>query len=107
MPRALPTVSIPNSTMMTFIDDPFLDNNNTELQMASNCTSRLYNLSKKMTNETSITAAQTLLDRITKDTQMFGWGPLVRVVPVSDTENKNLLKEHRDISEEDIKKQAY
>jgi len=38
---------------------------------------------------------------------MFGWGPLVRVIPVSDTETKNLLKEHRDISEEDIKKQAY
>jgi len=37
----------------------------------------------------------------------FGWGVLVRTVQVDAHTQKNILKDHKDISEADIKRQAY
>ena len=44
---------------------------------------------------------------MTRDTNTFGWGILVRTVQVNANTQKNILKDHKDISAADIKRQAY
>ena len=57
--------------------------------------------------EINIENAQKFLDDMSQDANNFGWGRLVRHVQVSDTDFKDLFKDHKDITAEHIKKQAY
>ena len=51
--------------------------------------------------------AQKFLDQMTRDTNMFGWGILVRMVQVGNNQYKNILVDHKDVTEIDMKRQAY
>ena len=56
----------------------------------------------------NISSAQKFVDMVTKDATNFGWGALVRAIPSDDAGGvKNILVDHRDITLDMIKKQAY
>ena len=55
----------------------------------------------------NIENAQKFLDDMSQDANNFGWGKLVRHVQISITDHKDLFKDHKDITFEHIKKQAY
>ena len=57
--------------------------------------------------EVNIENAQKCLDDMSKDANNFGWGRPFRHIQVSDTDFKDLFKDHKDIKAEHIKKQAY
>ena len=58
--------------------------------------------------EINISSAQKFVDLVTKDATNFGWGALVRAIPSNDAGGvKNILIDHREITLEMIKKQAY
>ena len=57
--------------------------------------------------DVNIENAQKFLDDMSQDANNFGWGKLVRHVQVSATDHKDLFKDHKDITFEHIKKQAY
>ena len=58
--------------------------------------------------EINITSAQKFVDVVTKDANTFGWRSLVREIPSDGNgDTKNILVDHRDITFDMIKKQAY
>ena len=57
--------------------------------------------------EVKIATTSKFLDQATKDTNNFGWSPFIMQVQSGANGFKNLLKEHKDMSLEDMKRQAY
>jgi len=56
----------------------------------------------------NISTAQKFLDLMRRDSTNFGWGALIRAIPEADANtNKNLLKDHKVLTEEHMKRQAY
>lgn len=56
----------------------------------------------------NISTAQKFLDLMRRDSNNFGWGALIRAIPEADANtNKNLLKDHKVLTEEHMKRQAY
>ena len=93
---------------MIFVDDPFKGNINPGTSEGA----KLYMKAKATLDnddkfDINMSNAQKFLDCMTRDTNTFGWGILVRTVQVGQTENKNILVDHKDITAEDIKRQAY
>ena len=92
-----------------FVDDPFKGN----INPGTSDGAKLYLKATASTKEDdkieiNITSAQKFVDMVTKDTNNFGWGSLVRAIPFDVAgATKNLLIEHRDIDFAMIKKQAY
>ena len=92
-----------------FVDDPFKGN----INPGTSDGAKLYlkataNTAEDDKFEITITSAQKFVDMVTKDTNNFGWGSLVRAIPFDVAgATKNLLIEHRDIEFAMIKKQAY
>ena len=55
----------------------------------------------------SIANARKFLDKMNRDTNQFGWGSLVRMIPDSDNVMRNMLKDHKILTETDMKRQAH
>ena len=56
----------------------------------------------------NFSSAQKFLDRMRRDANNFGWGRLIRAIPeANENVTKNLLKDHKMLTEGHIKKQAY
>ena len=56
----------------------------------------------------NISSSQKFLDLMRKDSNNFGWGALIRVIPEADANTtKNLLKDHKMLTEQHVKKQAF
>ena len=56
----------------------------------------------------NISTAQKFLDLMRRDSNNFGWGTLIRAIPENDANTtKNLLKDHKILTEVHMKKQAY
>jgi len=92
-----------------FVDDPFKGNINPGTAEGA----KLYlkattSIKDDDKFEINISSAQKFVDMVTKDATNFAWGALVRAIP-SDAAGgiKNILIDHRDITWEMIKKQAY
>ena len=94
---------------LQFVDDPFKGN----IYPGTAEGAKLYvkataSISEDDKFEINITSAQKFVDVVTKDANTFGWGLLVRAIPSDGNgETKNILIDHRDITFEMIKKQAY
>ena len=100
--------NLPTIMTTTYVDDSFL----VDINPGTTEGAKLYLKAIAATSEDdkfdiSITSAQKFLDLVQNDTQRFGWGSLVRLIPVSATDTKNMLKDHRSISEDDIRRQAF
>ena len=91
-----------------FIDDPFHGNINPGTKTGSHlylkATAAIPEEEKFVINMSS---AQKFLDLMTQDADAFGWGALVRSIPVGNNQTKDLLIEHKSITEEQIKRQAH
>ena len=91
-----------------FIDDPFHGNINpgtkTGSQLYLKATAAVPEEDKFVLNMSS---AQKFLDLMTQDADAFGWGTLIRAIPVGNNQNKDLLIEHKMITEKQIKRQAH
>ena len=93
---------------MIFVDDPYKGNINSDISEGA----KLYmKVTASIDNDDkfdiNISNVQKILDYISRDTNTFGWGILVRTVYVGQTEFKNILVDHKDITAEDIERQAY
>ena len=98
-----------NMAAAQFVDDPFKGNINPGTAEGA----KLYlkataSIAEDDKFEINITSAQKFVDVVTKDANTFGWGALVRAIPSdANGETKNILVDHRDITFEMIKKQAF
>ena len=93
---------------MIFVDDPYKGNINSDTSEGA----KLYmKVTASIDNDDkfdiNISNVQKFLDCMSRDTNTFGWGILVRTVHVGQTELKNILVDHKDITAEDIERQAY
>ena len=79
-----------------YIDDPFHGNINpgtkTGSQLYLKATASISEEDKFVLN---ISSAQKFLDLINQDADAFGWGELVRMIPVGPNQHKDLLVEHK------------
>ena len=97
-----------NQQRILFVDNPFAGDINpgtpegAKLYMKG--TAQIDNDDKF---DITIDNAQRFLNRMSRDTNTFGWGVLVRHLHVGPNEFKNILVDHKDITKEDIKHQAY
>jgi len=57
--------------------------------------------------EINLSNAQKCLDNMTRDTNTSGWVVLVRKIQVDDNTVKSVLRDHKDIIEAEMKRQAY
>ena len=55
----------------------------------------------------NIDTSHKFLEAMTRDTNNFGWSSLVRTIQTGPNEFKNLLRDHKNITMEDMKRQAY
>ena len=92
-----------------FVDDPFQG----DINPGTTEGAKLYLKATSVIPEEdkfdlNISTAQKFLDLIRRDANNFGWGSLIRAIP-QENENttKNLLKDHKILAEEHLKKQAY
>jgi len=88
---------------ISFVDDPFEGNINPGTPKVA----RLYmkateSIGDEDKFDLTIENSQKFLDQMTWDTNTFGWG-----IMTGQDEVKNILKDHKDISETDIKRQTY
>ena len=88
-----------------FVDDPFKGN----INPGTSDGAKLYmkataSIDDDDTFDVNISNAQNFLDQMTRDTNTFGWGILVRMVQVGNNPYKNILVEHKDVTEIDIKR---
>ena len=103
-----PVPHVPNHRQVLFVDDPFKGNINpgtsegAKLYMKATAT-----MDDDDKFDITIVNAQKFLDHITRDTNTFGWGMLVHTIQVRNNEFKNILVDHKDITESDIKRQAH
>jgi len=107
-PPVAPPVLAAQPPQLIFVDDPFKGRINPGTSEGA----KLYMKATAKIDEddkfdVNIENAQKFLDKMTRDTNTFGWGVLVRTVQVDAQTQKNILKDHKDISEADIKRQAY
>ena len=96
-------MAVPN-----FVDDPF----RRDINPGSAEGTKLFLQATEQTPEDekfdiSISSAQKFMDRILKDADSFGWASLVRTVQKTNGQSVNLLKNHKAITWQDIKRQAY
>ena len=104
-----PIANINMAAALQFVDDPFKGNINPGTAEGA----KLYlkasaSISDDDKFEINITSADKFVDVVTKDANTFGWGSLVRAIPSDDNgDTKNILVDHRDITFNMIKKQAY
>ena len=107
-PPVAPPLMAAQPHHLIFVDDPFKGNINPGTSEGA----KLYIKATAKIDEDdkidiNINNSQKFLDRMTRDTNTFGWGMLVRTVQVNENTQKNILKDHKDISAADIKRQAY
>ena len=99
-PEMQPAVA-PQSAMV-FVDDPFKGNINpgtsdgAKLYMKATAT-----IDEDDKFDINIDNAQKSLDHMTRDTNTFGWGVLVRTIQVDANTVKSVLKDHKDITKAD------
>jgi len=55
----------------------------------------------------SIANARKFLDKMSRDTNQFGWESLVRMIPDSQNIPRNMLKDRKTLTEADLKRQVY
>jgi len=92
-----------------FVDDPYHGN----INPGTTDGAKLYlkataSISDDDKFDLNISSAQKFLDVMRRDATNFGWGSLIRAIQGNDAnETRNLLKDHKVITEAQIKKQAY
>ena len=91
-----------------YIDDPFHGNINPGTKTGS----QLYlkataSIPEEDKFDLNISSAQKFLDLIDQDADAFGWGELVRMIPVGLNQHRDLLVEHKMLLEEHLKRQAH
>ena len=92
-----------------FVDDPYHGN----INPGTTDGAKLYlkataSISDDDKFDLNISSAQKFLDVMRRDATNFGWGSLIRAIQGNDAnETRNLLKDHKIITEAQIKKQAY
>ena len=99
---------VPVAPIEEFIDDPFHGNINPGTKTGA----QLYLKATAVTKEEdkfdlNMSSAQKFLDLMTQDADAFGWGELVRAVPIAPNEEKDLLVEHKMITLAIIRRQAH
>jgi len=94
---------------MVFVDDPYHGN----INPGTTDGAKLYlkataSIPEEDKFDLNISSAQKFLDLMRRDSNNFGWGTLIRAIP-AENENvvKNLLKDHKIITEEHMKRQAF
>ena len=91
-----------------YVDDPFHGNINPSTKTGS----QLYLKATACIPEEdkfdlNISSAQKFLDLMSQDADAFGWGGVVCVVPAGTNETRDLLVEHKMLTEEHLKWQAH
>ena len=98
----------PNHCQVLFVDDPFKGNINPgTLDGAKLYMKAMAPIDDDDKFDVNINNAQKFLDHMTRDTNTFGWEILVHMVQVGNNQYKNILVDHKDVTEIDIKRQAY
>lgn len=94
---------------LIFVDDPYQGN----INPGTTDGAKLYlkataAIPEEDKFDLNISSAQKFLDLMRRDSNNFGWGRLIRIIQQNDENTtKNLLKDHKVITEEHIKRQAY
>jgi len=94
---------------LVFVDDPF----HGDINPGTTDGAKLYlkataSILEEDKFDLSISSAQKFLDLMRRDSANFGWGALIRAIPAENANDlKNLLKDHKLITEEHMKKQAF
>ena len=91
-----------------YVDDPFHGNINpgtiTGAQLYLKATA---SISEEDKFDLNISTAQKFLDLMTQDADAFGWGELVCSVQTGQNQTRDLLIEHKMLTEEQMKRQAH
>ena len=100
--------NLPNPQRIIFVDDPFIG----DINPGTSEGAKLYMKGTAQIDDDdkfdiTIANAQKFLYHMTRDTNTFGWGILVRYIQVGPNDFKNILVDHKDIAKEDVKRQAY
>ena len=103
-----PVPPMPNHCQVLFVDNPFKGN----INLGTSEGAKLYMKAAATIDDDdrfdiTITNTQRILDHMSRDTNTFAWGMLVCTIQVSNNEFKNILVDHKDITQYDIKRQAY
>ena len=99
----------PTMNNVLFVDDPYQG----DINPGTTDGAKLYLkatavISDENKFDLSITTAQKFLDLMRRDANNFGWGKLIRAIQQDDANTtKNLLKEHKVLTEAHLKKHAY
>jgi len=94
---------------LVFVDDPYHGN----INPGTTDGAKLYlkataSIPEEDKFDLNISSAQKFLDLMRRDSTNFGWGSLIRAIPTDNANDiKNLLKDHKLITEEHMKKQAF